>query len=79
MLLLQWCSLKPSSLTWRNQVLDVDIRLNLKDLLISCVEATTEDGVSTIRVLLNVAEQRVSIFRESMQRLSADVLEVLKA
>ncbi|KAF3628417.1 Scarecrow-like protein 13 [Capsicum annuum] len=70
---------KSSSLTWRNQVLDVASRLDLNDLLISSAEAVAEADVTTAEILLSVLEKRVSISGEPMQRLSAYMLEGLRA
>ncbi|XP_009792736.1 scarecrow-like protein 13 [Nicotiana tabacum] len=70
---------KPSSLTKRNQVLDIASRLDLKDLLLACAEAVAEADISTAEVLMNVLEQRVSVSGEPMQRLSAYMLEGLRA
>ncbi|CAN4106681.1 unnamed protein product [Withania somnifera] len=54
-------------------------RLDLKELLVACAEAVAEADISTAEVLMNVLEQRVSVSGEPMQRLSAYVLEGLRA
>ncbi|XP_055802718.1 scarecrow-like protein 13 isoform X2 [Solanum dulcamara] len=77
------CSLnvvsKHFSLTRRNQVLDVASRLDLKELLVACAEAVAEADISTAEALMNVLEKRVSVSGEPMQRLSAYMLEGLRA
>ncbi|WMV23672.1 hypothetical protein MTR67_017057 [Solanum verrucosum] len=70
---------KHFSLTRQNQVLDVASRLDLKELLVACAEAVDEADTSTAEVLMNVLEKRVSVSGEPMQRLSAYMLEGLKA
>lgn len=70
---------KPSSLTRQSQIWDVASRLDLKELLVACAEAVAEADISTAEVLMNVLEQRVSVSGEPMQRLSAYMLEGLRA
>ncbi|OIT28509.1 PREDICTED: scarecrow-like protein 13 isoform X1 [Nicotiana attenuata] len=70
---------KPSSLTRWNRVLDMAPSLNLKELLDACAEAVSDADISTAEVLMNILEQRVSVFGEPMERLSAYVLEGLRA
>ncbi|CAN4089979.1 unnamed protein product [Withania somnifera] len=70
---------KLSSLTRRSQILDVASRLDLKELLVACAEAVAEADISTAEVLMNVLEQRVSVSGEPMERLSAYILEGLRA
>ncbi|OIT05398.1 PREDICTED: scarecrow-like protein 13 [Nicotiana attenuata] len=70
---------KPSSLIKWNQVLDIASRLDLKDLLVACAEAVAEADISSAEGLMNVLEQRVSVSGEPMQRLSAYMLEGLRA
>ncbi|KAK4373646.1 hypothetical protein RND71_009030 [Anisodus tanguticus] len=67
---------KPSR--W-NQLSDIASRLDLKELLVACAEAVEEADISTAEVLMNVLEQRVSVSGEPMQRLSAYLLEGLRA
>ncbi|XP_059309362.1 scarecrow-like protein 21 [Lycium ferocissimum] len=63
----------------RNQVSDIASRLDLKELLVACAEAVSEADISTAEVLMNVLEPRVSVSGVPMQRLSAYMLECLKA
>ncbi|KAH0682232.1 hypothetical protein KY289_019984 [Solanum tuberosum] len=70
---------KHFSLTRRNQVLDVASRLDLKELLVACAEAVDEADTSTAEVLMDALEKRVSVSGEPMQRLSAYMLEGLRA
>ncbi|CAN4105985.1 unnamed protein product [Withania somnifera] len=67
---------KPSK--W-NQVLEIASSLDMKELLLVCAEAVSDAEFSVAKVLMNVLEQKVSVSGEPIQRLSAYMLEGLRA
>lgn len=67
---------KPSK--W-NRVLEIASSLDVKELLLACAEAVSDADFSAAEVLMNVLEQKVSVSGEPMQRLSAYMLEGLRA
>ncbi|MCD7461382.1 hypothetical protein HAX54_046009 [Datura stramonium] len=67
---------KPSK--W-NRVLEIAPSLDMKELLLACGEAVSDADFSAAEVLMNVLEQKVSVSGEPMQRLSAYMLEGLRA
>ncbi|KAL2483918.1 SCARECROW-like 13 [Forsythia ovata] len=68
-----------SSLTRYNKILETDHNMDLKQLLISCAKAVSEADMLTAEILMNSLEKRVSVFGEPLQRLSAYMLEGLRA
>ncbi|KAJ8566086.1 hypothetical protein K7X08_030563 [Anisodus acutangulus] len=67
---------KPSK--W-NRALEIASSLDVKELLLACAEVVSDADFSAAEVLMNVLEQRVSVSGEPMQRLSAYMLEGLRA
>ncbi|MCD7454464.1 hypothetical protein HAX54_024903 [Datura stramonium] len=67
---------KPSK--W-NRVLEIAPSLDMKELLLACGEECQTPIFSAAEVLMNVLEQKVSVSGEPMQRLSAYMLEGLRA
>ncbi|KAJ8540391.1 hypothetical protein K7X08_030310 [Anisodus acutangulus] len=67
---------KPSK--W-NRVVEIASSLDVKELLLACAEVVSDADFSAAEVLMNVLEQRVSVSGEPMQRLSAYMLEGLRA
>uniref|UniRef100_A0A1S3YHC4 Scarecrow-like protein 13 n=1 Tax=Nicotiana tabacum TaxID=4097 RepID=A0A1S3YHC4_TOBAC len=70
---------EPSSLTKWNRVLEIASSLDVKELLLACAEAVSDAYFPAAEVLMNVLEQKVSISGEPMQRLSAYMLEGIRA
>lgn len=62
-----------------NRVLENASSLDMKELLLACAEAISDSELSAADVLMNVLEQKVSVSGEPMQRLSAYMLEGLRA
>ncbi|PHT82353.1 Scarecrow-like protein 5 [Capsicum annuum] len=67
---------KPSK--W-NRLLEIAPSLDMKELLVACAEAVSDGDFSVAEALMNVLEQKVSVSGEPMQRLSAYMLEGLRA
>ncbi|CAI9787849.1 unnamed protein product [Fraxinus pennsylvanica] len=70
---------QPSSLTRYNKTLETAHSMDLKQHLISCAKAVSEDDKLTADVLMNILETKVSVSGEPLQRLSAYMLEGLRA
>ncbi|CAA3023959.1 scarecrow 13 [Olea europaea subsp. europaea] len=70
---------QPSSLTRYDKILETAHNMDLQQLLISCAKAVSEDDMLTADVLMNILEKRVSVSGEPLQRLSAYMLEGLRA
>lgn len=62
-----------------NRMLEIALSLDTKDLLFLCAEAVSDADRSTAEFLLSVLEKRVSVSGDPMQRLSAYMLEGLRA
>ncbi|CAN4095967.1 unnamed protein product [Withania somnifera] len=67
---------KPSK--W-SRVFEIASSLDMKELLLACAEAVSDSEFSAVEVLMNVLEKKVSVSGEPMQRLSAYMLEGLRA
>lgn len=63
----------------QNQLMEMISRSDLKQILISCGGAVSEGDMPTAVGLMHVLEQMVSVSGEPFQRLSAYVLEGLRA
>ncbi|XP_031102909.1 scarecrow-like protein 13 [Ipomoea triloba] len=70
---------KSSSMMKWKRMLDIAPSLDTKELLFACAEAVSDADISTAEVLMNVLEKRVSVSGDPMQRLSAYLLEGLRA
>lgn len=62
-----------------NQIVEMASSLDLKQLLVACAEVIANDDIQTAEALMNVLEQKVSVSGEPIQRLSAYMLEGLRA
>lgn len=63
----------------RNQIVEMAPSLDLKQLLVACAEAISNDDIPTAEALMSVLEQKVSVSGEPIERLSAYMLEGLRA
>ncbi|KAI5670846.1 hypothetical protein M9H77_11210 [Catharanthus roseus] len=63
----------------RNPIVEMAPSLDLKQLLVACAEAVANVDIQTAEALMNVLEQKVSVSGEPIQRLSAYMLEGLRA
>lgn len=70
---------KPAVSQRRNHIIEMASSLDLKQLLVACAEAIANDDIQTAEALMNVLEQKVSVSGEPIQRLSAYMLEGLRA
>ncbi|CAH9086064.1 unnamed protein product [Cuscuta europaea] len=68
-----------SSLTRWTKIVEIAPNLETKELLTICAEAVSDADVSTAELLMGVLERRVSVSGEPLQRLSAYMLEGLRA
>lgn len=67
------------SLTKYNQIMQRVSELDLKELLLACAEAVSNDNMPIVARLMDVLEPMVSVIGEPIQRLGAYMLEGLKA
>ncbi|KAL2495604.1 SCARECROW-like 13 [Forsythia ovata] len=68
-----------SSLTRCNQILEMAPNMDLQQVLITCAEAVSESDIATAEALMDILERRVSVSGEPIERLSAYMLEGLRA
>ncbi|KAL2475750.1 SCARECROW-like 13 [Abeliophyllum distichum] len=68
-----------SSLTRCNQILEMAPNMDLQQVLIACAEAVSESDIATAEALMDILERRVSVSGEPIERLSAYMLEGLRA
>uniref|UniRef100_A0A5B6ZP20 Uncharacterized protein n=2 Tax=Davidia involucrata TaxID=16924 RepID=A0A5B6ZP20_DAVIN len=68
-----------SSLTRLNRILEMQPSLDLKQVLIACAKAVSDDDRSTAASWMDVLERMVSVFGDPIQRLGAYMLEGLRA
>ncbi|CDP04504.1 unnamed protein product [Coffea canephora] len=70
---------QPVFSTRGNRVVQMAHTMDLKQLLLACAEAVSNAEISTAQGLMNELEQRVSISGDPIQRLSAYMMEGLRA
>ncbi|CAI9783980.1 unnamed protein product [Fraxinus pennsylvanica] len=68
-----------SSLSRFKRILEMAPNMDLTQVLIACGEAVSEGDVSTAEALIDILERRVSVSGEPIERLSAYMLEGLRA
>ncbi|KAM1460190.1 hypothetical protein ACFX2I_037041 [Malus domestica] len=75
-----FCSHRSGMARWsQSQIAETIPKLNLKDVLIDCARAISENELDNAICLMEVLGQMVSVSGEPMQRLGAYMLEGLRA
>lgn len=76
----RYCSYKNDMMRWnKKEIAEMIPKLNLKDVLISCAHAISEEDMYTAANGMEVLGHMVSVSGEPMQRLGAYMLEGLRA